>query len=112
MDKSKLLGQGLPEEDLEIEGVGTIRIRALSRYEIMVAGKANPDDVLAMEQQMLSIAVLDPKLTEKEVAQWQKSSPLGQVQEVIQAINRLSGVTKDSQKEAYKSLREDSQPGV
>lgn len=107
MDKAKLLNQGtLKEEDVEIPGVGTVRVRALSRYEIMLAGKTTGDDAMAMEQAMLAMAMVDPKMTKAEIAQWQKASPIGQMQAVVYKVNELSGVNKDSQKEAYKSLRD------
>lgn len=107
MDKTKLLNQGtLAEEDVEIPDVGTIRVRALSRYEIMLAGKTTGDDAMAMEQAMLAMAMVDPKMTKAEIAQWQKVSPIGQMQAVVHKVNELSGVNKESQKEAYKSLRD------
>jgi hypothetical protein len=113
MDKEALLKQSsLPEDDVELDGVGTVRVRALSRYEIMLAGKTAGDDPLAMEQTMISMAMVDPKLTKGEVERWQKISPIGQMQAVTTRINELSGVGNDAQKEAYKSLRDDAEPGV
>lgn len=107
-DKAQLLNQAtLPEADVELDGVGTVRVRALSRYEIMLAGKSTGDDPLAMEQMMLSMAMVDPKLTKAEVEQWQKVSPIGQMQAVAGKINELSGVGESVQKEAYKSFRDE-----
>jgi hypothetical protein len=111
VDKAKLLNQsGLRQEEVEIEGLDEpITVRALSRHEIMLAGKMTGDDALEMEQLMLSWAMVDPKLTKKEVELWQKNSPLGQMQAVILKVNELSGVGEGVQKAAYKSLREDSE---
>lgn len=114
MDKAKLLDQiGLPEDEVELEGIGTVRVRALSRYEILLANKGvADDDVVTMEQNMLAMAMLDPQMTKADIGKWQKISPIGQMQAVVAKVNELSGVGEGVQKEAYKSIREDAQPGV
>lgn len=100
MDKSKLLADrvGLNTEDIEIEGVGTITVRGLSRFELLVAQKKHEGDTLKQERCVLSIAVLDPVLTEDDVASWQRTSPPMEIERVARAVNRLSGIGKDAAK--------------
>jgi hypothetical protein len=112
VDKDLLFKARLPEDDVEIPGVGTVRVRGLSRHEMLVAGRQESRGVEAMERLMLHFAMVDPVLTEDEVARWQKCSPANELSPVVTRINELSGIGKDAQKEAYKSLRDGSEPGV
>jgi hypothetical protein len=113
-DKARLFDQlGLPEADVELDGVGTVRVRALSRYEILLAGKGKDEnDVLAIEQAMLSMAMVSPRMNKADVERWQKASPIGQIQRVTSKVNELSGVGQNSGKDAYKSVRGEPEPGV
>jgi hypothetical protein len=111
MIKSDLFEWRLPKDEVEIPGVGTITVRGLSRIEMLHAGRGEPDPE-TMERRMLAIAMVDPPLTESEAGDWQNISPAGELMPVLAAINRLSGIGRDVQKEAYKSLREESGSGV
>ncbi|SCG38246.1 hypothetical protein [Micromonospora zamorensis] len=108
MDKTKLTAQTLPSGTVEVEGVGEVHVRGLSRFELLLAGKVGGDDVALMERKMLSFAMTDPEMTEKDVEAWQKTSPAGQIAPVVAKVNELSGVSRGASKEAYKSLREES----
>lgn len=109
-DKAGLFARlGLPEEDVKLDGVGVVRIRALSRYEILLGTKgAQQDDVLAIEQAMVSMAMVEPKMSKADVEQWQKLSPMGQLQQVTSRINALSGVGTAATNDALKSFRGES----
>lgn len=110
MDKAALLTERLPRADVELpDGTGTVTVRGLSRYELLLAGKgASESDVASVEQRMLSMAMVDPELSISEAETWQRVSPAGEIAPVVAKINELSGVTKQAQKEAYKSLRGES----
>jgi hypothetical protein len=103
MDKARLTSRRFPTRDIEIVGVGAIRIRCLSREELL---SANSDGVpaLIMERRMLAAAMLDPEMTEDDVARWQANSPANEITAVVNAINELSGIGGAAQKEAYKSV--------
>lgn len=101
MDKELLLKARLPEADVNIEGAGTVRVRGLSRAEVV---EVTALEGLEYERRMLSIALVDPVLTEDEVAGWQTTGPVGEFMVVLSEINRLSGFTKDAAKETYKEL--------
>ena len=99
IDKAALFAPRLPEEDHEIPGLGTVRIRSLSRTEVLgIRGKSLPVD--EMERRLLAAALVAPALTEKEVGQWQAASAAGELEPVTKAIMRLSGLQEESAKEA------------
>jgi hypothetical protein len=104
MDKDQLLKPRLPEADVEIPGVGTVRVRGLSRDEVLVVRKATDDAyldgprALTLERKLLAAAMLDPQLTEAEVGQWQKSAPAGELRPVVEKIQELSGMGEEAPK--------------
>jgi hypothetical protein len=103
MDKATLFEPRLEEADVEIPGIGTVRVRALSRAEVMQI--QNRTDIEAQERLMIAYGMVDPQLTEAEAGKWCKAAPASEIAPVSEKIARLSGVTDDSAKEAYKSLR-------
>lgn len=110
MDKSKLLTDRVTTTvgEHEIPGVGVVKFRALSRHEMIEAGKYGDGDNLKQERYILSRAMIDPELGEHDVAAWQKASVPGEINEVAKAINALSGIGPDAAKEQYKSVRDES----
>ena len=112
MDKELLFKPRLPEADVEIAGVGTVRVRGLTRDEVMVVRKAtdtaeNMDGprALVLERKMLAAAMVEPTLSEAEVGRWQKAAPAGELEPVVLKVQELSGMLDDAPKEAVKSLR-------
>jgi hypothetical protein len=99
MDKSTLTADRLNSEELDLPGVGTITVRGLSRFELLLAGKLTGDQGAAvMEQHMLSMGMVDPEMSTKDVEAWQKASPAGEIMPVVSLINRLSGVGQGADK--------------
>lgn len=104
LSKEALLGQTFGVEELELEGVGTVTVRALTRAEALeVRGKELPYEEL--ERKLIAAAMVEPKLTAEDVEAWQKVSPAGQLEVVTDAIIRLSGMEKAAQKAAYQQFR-------
>lgn len=104
IDKAALLKQRFGEEEVEIPGVGTVRVRALTRGEaLQVQGVES--DVAELERKLIAWAMVEPKLTENEVKTWQDSSPAGELQTITEAIVRLSGMEQHAQREAMKKFR-------
>jgi hypothetical protein len=97
MDKSLLTKPRLAEEDVELPGVGTVRVRALSRAEALTVSDTEMP-VATMEQRLLSMAMVDPVMTEADVAAWQEAASAGELEPITQVIQRLSGLTKESPK--------------
>lgn len=88
---------GLPEGEVEIPGVGTVKVRGMNRGELLYIGKFN-GDAIASEQYVLSACMLDPQMSKEDVAAWQQSGPAMEAQHVLQKINELSGIGKDAEK--------------
>jgi len=99
VDKEALFRPRIEEDDVEIPGVGTVRVRGLTRWELLTAGQgAKETDTLIVERRMLAFGMVDPALTEAEAGQWQKCSPASEIQPVVAKINELSGVGQGANK--------------
>lgn len=110
MDKEVLLKARLPEDDVEIPGVGTVRVRGLSRDEVLAAQKAST--FAEFERHLVSYGMVDPELTLSEAGQWQMASPAGEMEPVTEKIRDLSGVGDDASKSGVPGDGDDSEPGV
>lgn len=95
--KARLLKQRLGERTITIEGVGDVLVRGLSREEVLLLQKSsgNPRQ---LEQKILAVGMVDPPMTEKDAALWQKSASSGEIDQVVDAINQLSGLVQGAQK--------------
>lgn len=106
--KSKLLApraetsSGMPEADVEVPGLGTVRVRGLSRLESMQLQALK--GIQAQERRMLAMAMVDPAMTEAEVGQWQRVSPGGELEPVTTMVARLSGTLSTSAKEVVREF--------
>jgi hypothetical protein len=101
--ESALVAPRLPEENVEVPGVGTVRVRSLSRAEVLEA-KGTHLSPADEERKLLAASLVSPKLTEKAVAKWQAASAPGEIEKVVDAVVRLSGLDEGTAKEAVKSL--------
>jgi hypothetical protein len=106
-DKERLFKARLTEADVDVEGLGTVRVRALSRAEVLrvrSAVKGEEDAIKRqadLERKMLALAMVDPELTEAEVGQWQAASTAGEMEPVTDKVQELSGLLQGAAKEAY-----------
>lgn len=113
MDKNALTASRLPTDQIEIPGVGAITVRGLSRFELLLAGKlADDKGTASMEQHMLSMAMVDPEMSVKDVEAWQKASPAGEMAPIVALVNRLSGVGQGADKSGLSEAGEGSEPSV
>lgn len=96
--KARLLKPRVPEGEVEVEGIGTVRVRGLSRGEVFIVQKTTGDDTAAMERRIVSLGMVDPEMTEDDVRQWQQSSPAGELDAVADKINELSGLSQGADK--------------
>lgn len=107
MDKSALLADRVTTNtrEVEIPGVGTITVRGLTRFELILAGKGT-DDALVIERRNVAMAMVDPQMSEGDVAAWQRASPAGELAEVTIAIRDLSGLGEGAGKSDVSEVRE------
>jgi hypothetical protein len=107
MDKSALTADRVSARtgEVGIEGVGTITVRGLSRYEFITAQKL-ADDPLKQERYLLSRAMLDPAMNEDDVAAWQKASDPLEINRVAAKVNELSGIKQGADKSNVAAVRD------
>lgn len=102
---------GFREDDVIVPtpaGPLRVRVRGLSRQEVIHV--QNTKGVASVEALTLSLGLLEPKMTVDQVKAWQKVSEGGEMEPVTQRIGELSGMLKDSRKDAIKEMLAD--PGV
>lgn len=105
MDKEALLKPRLPETEVDIDGVGTIRVRALTREEAIQVGDLK--STLDRERRMLTMAMVQPAMTIQDVQQWQRISPAAELEKVTTVIARISGMLPEEAKEATERFPEE-----
>jgi len=117
MDKAILLQprdasteHGMPEDDVEVPGLGTVRVRALSRKEALKTGQIA--DIEERTAHMIAIAMVDPKMSVSEVKGWSAVALAGELDPVDEKIAELSGMNTDAAKAAYKSDGSGPESGV
>lgn len=107
VDKESLLKARLPEADVDLPGVGTVRVRGLSRAEVLEIQKVAGSGTAMLERRMIAVAMVAPRMSEGEVREWQEASPAGELEPVTDKIQELSGVAADSAKAVYKEFDAD-----
>ena len=101
-----------PEETVTLPSSGLkVRVRGLTRSEsLQIAGQELPlEDV---EAYVVSVGMVDPMISDAEVRVWAGRSPAGDVKEVMDTIQRLSGLVEAAPKEQYLRFRDRPGPGV
>ena len=96
----------LLEQDVEVPGVGTLKVRGLSREEVLGIRAKGETTTPEMERRILALALIDPVLTEDEVGEWQKASAAGEIEKVTDVVMRLSGLIAEAPKQAMAQLRD------
>jgi hypothetical protein len=92
------LPAGVPSATCEIEGVGTVTVRGLSRHEFIQAGKVREDKgEEQQERYLLSRCMVDPEMNEDDVAAWQKASGR-EINALASKVNELSGLGEGADK--------------
>lgn len=106
---SALFAARLPEEDVEVPGVGTVRIRSLSRAEVLEVQSWGAKEVPPAEQErkLLAWSLVAPKLTEEAAGRWQSAALPEETDPVLTAIGRISGLNeRETTKEAVQQFRD------
>lgn len=86
--------------EVELPTLGfSVKVRGLTRSEALaVVGKEmSPAEA---ERKLISRAMVDPRMTEDQVRQWQKVAPAGELKPVEEAVKEMSGLGATSVKEA------------
>ncbi|MFJ8687196.1 hypothetical protein [Micromonospora wenchangensis] len=100
VDKSALLARRVAEDTVEIEGLGEVAVRGVTRYELLAAGKGVNEEKVPdlIERRMLVAGMVDPQLTMDEAEAWQKSASAGEIGKVLHKIRELSALIEGAGK--------------
>jgi hypothetical protein len=109
VDKSLLFKPRLPEGTVLIPGVGEVRVRGLTREEVLTFRDLPTAE---HERKVLAAACLDPELSAAEVHQWQRACPAGEIRPVVRAVLDLSGLGEESARDAYRTFRDGPGDGL
>lgn len=103
------VGREMPGEDYTImTSAGTaqkVRIRALTRYEVLVGQKLADKGIDVIEAHMLSCAMVRPAMDERTARRWQKATPAGELEVMTRRIRTLSGMGAGADEAAYEQFR-------
>jgi hypothetical protein len=103
MDKATLLAKRAGStRDVELPGVGTVTVRGLTRTEVKAC---KDEDGNTAENKLIAKGLVDPELSEDEVAQWLEGAPAGEYVAVMTAISELSGLAEGAQKSGVPAVR-------
>lgn len=87
----------LQEDDVEVPGVGWVRVRAMSRWETThIQGLG--DNRQKQDAEAIRIATVRPLLTADDVSAWRKAGRVMELETIARKINELSGIGKDAAK--------------
>lgn len=101
ISKETLLKGSLPEEVVTIEGLGTVRVRSLSRTEFMRVRQASTD---GWEIGLVAHGLVEPALTEAEVEEWRNTVTPHVFDDLAGEVLRVSGLRKAAEEEAKRSF--------
>lgn len=92
------------ELDVKLSKGRTVRVRGLSRHELMHGGKGT-DDNAEIERRMIVDGLVAPRMTLKQVEAWQKKpGSIVDFAKVTTAIRDLSGLGKGANKSDLAAL--------
>jgi len=98
-----LAGGRLPEDKVDIAGVGTVTVRGLNRKEAL-AVRESGDDPSDQEPWIIHFGMVEPALSIDDAREWIKVAPAGELQELTVRIAELSGMAEGQAKDATKSV--------
>lgn len=106
VDKAALLAKrGLGTQTVTVGDVGEVVVRGLSRAEVLSLQSVGEIDAAEMERRLVSLAMVDPKLTEEEVGEWQQVAAAGDLEPISDAIQQLSGLAVKAVKAEMQRFR-------
>lgn len=95
--KEALMTPRLKTDEVPIEGVGTVLVRGLSRWEVVDVQKLENN---RQQQDTLAVhyGMVEPAMDEHEVMAWRKAGNHMEIEAVALKVNELSGIGKAAAK--------------
>lgn len=82
-------------QDLELAGIGTIQIRALTILDVERIARESADNDVRAGLLMAAAGIVDPVLSPEQMQRIEQARP-GIVATISQAVQRLSGIARDA----------------
>jgi len=101
----------LKTEEVPVEGVGTVLLRGLSRWEMVEVQKLE-DDRQRQDNLAIFYGMVEPAMTQDEVMAWRKAGGVMEIETIARKVNELSGVGKDAAKSGVPGDGERPDAGV
>lgn len=83
--------------DVTLSTGKVVKVRGLSRYELLLNGK-NTEDSGLIERRNVACCMVEPRMTVGQVEAWQKGSKPADLGKVTAAIRDLSGLGEGADK--------------
>jgi hypothetical protein len=100
-----LLESSLTEQDHELSTGARVRIRALSRAEVLRIQTIGKDKALELERHTVAAGLVEPRMTVEQVAAWQSADRAGgEIGRLMEAIRDLSGLGPGAAKSGVQSV--------
>lgn len=107
IDREQFLKAGVPEQVVVIPGAGEVRVRGLTRLEVLGL-QALTADQGALERRIIHLGMVDPELDEDDVAAWYAAAPAGHTDLIVEAVSALSGIAAGAPKSGVSGVRRGS----
>lgn len=106
LSKEALLKVHTGEDLVDVPELGgQVRVRGLSRAEVLMLGKMEVDD--ARDALTISLGMVDPPMSPDDVMGWNGAALTDEIDDVRTKILVLSKLMKDAAKELYRAMEDD-----
>lgn len=78
--------------DVPLPGGRLVRVRGLTRFELLNNAKGADGDGALIERRNLASCLVEPRLTLEQAERWQRTAVAGDLVDVVGAMRRLSGL--------------------
>jgi hypothetical protein len=102
LTREEILARKTGQEVITLPGGGQVKVRGLTRDEALAV--RDRDTVGAKDNFVIATGLVDPALTEDDVAAWAATGDVGDMTTISEAISRLSGMMPGQAKDATKSV--------
>jgi len=102
--REQLLDGGrLPEDKVDLPGIGVVTIRGLNRKEALQVRDSGetPEE---QEPWIIHFGMVEPALSYDDAVAWSQVAPAGELQDLTVRIAELSGMADGQAKDATKSV--------
>lgn len=98
----------MPEDTIEIPGVGQVKLRGLSRSEVVGLGVQSPDltqsELFDLTVKVVSKSLVEPKLTGAQVDTLMNHVPADVFNILVDTAMRLSGLDEGASKDVVSTF--------